>query len=343
MTGADRTSGEAAGAQSHRPAFLITIDAEGDNLWSRPSKIKTANARFLPRFQDTCEEYGFKPTYLTNHEMAQCEAFRRFAADALSRGTAEVGMHLHPWNTPPEFSLTEGDNACHPYVYEYPPHIVRAKASAMTDILEEAFNVKMVSHRAGRWGFDGTYAGILVDLGYQVDCSVTPGVSWRHQPGTAGGIGGADYRHFPTGAYWLDLDDISRPGTSSLLEVPVTIIRRKWPVIDAVRPAFPKGSFIRKALDGFMPPVRWLRPKRGNLSKMLRIIDKAAAAGYDYVEFMLHSSELMPGGSPTFRTEKSIEQLYDDLHRLFKAAAGHFAGCTLAEYCRRRKGALCNG
>ena len=38
------------------------------------------------------------------------------------------------------------------------------------------------------------------------------------------------------------------------------------------------------------------------------------------MELMLHSSELMPGGSPTFRREEQIETLYADLEKVFKEA-----------------------
>ena len=53
-----------------RPAFIITVDTEGDNESSRPNPIETRNAAFLPRFQALCEEFAFKPTWLTNYEMA---------------------------------------------------------------------------------------------------------------------------------------------------------------------------------------------------------------------------------------------------------------------------------
>ncbi len=53
-----------------KPAFLITIDTEGDNSWQNHDRITTENTRFLPRFQALCEKYAFKPVYLTNYEMA---------------------------------------------------------------------------------------------------------------------------------------------------------------------------------------------------------------------------------------------------------------------------------
>ena len=89
---------------THRPSFLITIDTEGDDQWSRRGEVTTENARFLPRFQELCERYGLKPTYLTNYEMAKSPAFQPFGREVLRRGTAEIGMHLHAWNSPPPIS-----------------------------------------------------------------------------------------------------------------------------------------------------------------------------------------------------------------------------------------------
>ena len=48
--------------------------------------------------------------------------------------------------------------------------------------------------------------------------------------------------------------------------------------------------------------------------------------------FMLHSSELMPNGSPTFSTDKEIEKLYKDLDRLFKYLDKKYIGQTLIDY-----------
>ncbi len=66
------------------------------------------------------------------------------------------------------------------------------------------------------------------------------------------------------------------------------------------------------------PSVNWLRPKKGNAQQMIEVAQKSLAQGHSHIEFMLHSSEFMPGGSPTFRTEQDIdESLYNDLETLF--------------------------
>lgn len=162
-----------------KPAFLITIDTEGDNLWQNHDRITTENTRFLPRFQALCEKYAFKPVYLTNYEMVMDPAYVEFARDVIARGVGEVGMHLHAWNSPPLTPLTDDDWRHKPYLIEYPTDQIRAKVDHMTKLLEDAFQTKMLSHRAGRWAFNEYYASLLLEYGYQVDCSVTPRVNWQ--------------------------------------------------------------------------------------------------------------------------------------------------------------------
>ena len=330
----------AAAARAGMPAFLITIDTEGDDAWSRPAADTTHNAVYLYRFQALCEEHGLRPTYLVNHEMARCPMFRAFGRQVLARDTGEIGMHLHAWSSPPLVPLGWDDRAHQPFLIEYPDTVMREKVRAMTGILEDTFGVKMVSHRAGRWSFDARYAGMLIEEGYRVDCSVTPLVSWRATRGTPAGRGGTDYTRFPHDAYWIDEADISRAGDSPLLEVPMTIVaapegraRRTARALSALPSPLRRATRpLARVVDRVAPPVRWLRPDGRNRRAMLDILDQVRAEGRAYAEFMLHSSELMPGGSPTFRTEAHIERLYADLRALFAAVRGRFAPATLAEF-----------
>ncbi len=309
--------------------FLITVDTEGDNLWARPSPLEVRNAEFLPRFQRLCEEFGFKPTYLTNWEMAQAPAFVALARRALAAGAAEVGCHIHAWDSPPAYALTADDKRHHPYLIEYPDEVLRAKLRVQTAALEDRFGVKMLSHRAGRWAFDERYARALVDAGYRVDCSVTPGVSWRAQMGDPARSGGSDYRGFPHEAYRVDLADIRRPGNSPLLEVPMTT-RPSWLGRHAAWSY--RVPLLRRWASRAMPQVHWLRPTRDNRRALLHFARAEATA--PYLEFMIHSSEFMPGASPYFRDGDEVEYLYATLHALFTLLAPTHVGMTLAEFER---------
>jgi hypothetical protein len=316
-----------------RPAFLITIDTEGDNLWANPREITTENARFLPRFQTLCERYDLKPTWLTNWEMVESPVYREFAHDVLDRGAGEIGMHLHAWNNPPLISLTDDDFACNPFLTQYPEPVMREKIRVLTDRLESAFGVAMRSHRAGRWGFNEAYARMLIETGYRIDCSVTPHVCWKqgYMPGEV------DYRGFPEHAYRMDPDAIAcESAESPLLELPVTILRRDRGLIErAAAGALSLHRFGRRITGRFLPEVRWLRPNGRNGRELIETMQLALADGRGYVEFMLHSSEFMPGGSPRFQTEAQIESLFEDIERLFAAASECCVGMTLCEYEQR--------
>jgi hypothetical protein len=210
----------------------------------------------------------------------------------------------------------------------------------LTATLEDVLGIKMISHRAGRWAFDERYAEMLLDEGYRVDCSVTPLVSWKTTLGDPSGGGGSDYTDFPGEPYWLDLDDISRPGTSDLLEVPVTIVsfrsrptNRLVGLADRLPASLARvRAFTHRVVDRVSPPAVWLRPSGSNSGRLWDLIDCVLEERRLYAEFMLHSSELMPGGSPTFPDDASIERLYDDLELLFARVGRAFHGVTLSEF-----------
>ncbi len=319
-------------SDSKKPFFLITIDTEGDDLWAGGREISTHNTEFLPRFQNLCEKYLLKPTWLVDYEMAKSRGFIEFASDVLERKTGEVGMHLHAWNTPPHLPITHDDYVNQPYLTEYSGKVMEQKIDFMTSLLEDTFQITVASHRAGRWGFNARYARILSERGYLVDCSVTPHVSWRRRLGDPAGRGGPDYRGFPDRSYFLDPDDISREGNLPLLEVPVSILKRGGLCRHTIARALDWSTLSTRVLNRLSKPVSWLRPNGSNRLEMEMILGKVFDTNQDYAEFILHSSELMPGGSPRFRTAESIDTLYRDIESLFETAKGRFEGKTLTEY-----------
>jgi len=327
---------------SDPPYFLITIDTEGDNLWSRPREITTENSRYLPRFQELCERYGFKPTWLVNYEMAICPVFRDFGRDVLRRGTGEIGMHLHAWNSPPIVRLTEDDFLYQLYLIEYSETAMRQKIDHLTSLLEDTFQTPIVSHRAGRWALDETYARLLLQRGYQVDCSVTPHVSWRHMKGDPNGCGGPNYTGFPQHAYFVDLTDIRRETEEGLLEVPMTIRPTARSVVPRLaRNAIngPSGGFRRRVAERLFPSVHWLRPNGRNLRSMISLLNGSRGSEGNYVEFMIHSSELMPGGHPKVSSRAHVDRLYAQLEQLFDSAcADGYDGSLLCDYASAVRG-----
>jgi hypothetical protein len=262
--------------------------------------------------------------------MAMSDAFVEFARDVLARGTGEIGMHLHAWNSPPLVPLTSDDFRFQPYLIEYPDAVMKEKIRVVTRLLEDRFDQAMISHRAGRLGFDARYAVMLLDEGYRIDCSVSPGLDWRGTPGDPNGKGGTDYTAFPDRPYFFDPSDISAPTTAGMLEVPMTIrasgVQRRAPWAYRV-------PVLRQTVNRLVSPaLNHVCPTESTLRGMLRAARAARADGAMHTAFTLHSSELMPGGSPTFRNAADIERLYEDLEILFEEVSHWGRGMTLKEF-----------
>ena len=192
--------------------FFITIDTEADNQWDSNHECTTNNAKFLPRFQELCEKYKFKPVWLTTHEMVENKYFVNYFKNKQDNNLCEIGMHLHAWNTPPEFDLKKINNE-RDYLIEYPEEIIRKKIEYLTNELTEKFGIRPISHRSGRWTTNKTYFKILMENGYKVDCSVTPNVSWETCIGSTGMLG-SNYKSYPSGCCHIYED---------LIEVPMSI------------------------------------------------------------------------------------------------------------------------
>lgn len=300
------------------------MDTEGDNLWAwKPGDtITTDNARYIQRFQDLCNAYGFKPTWLTNYEMINDTFYVDFISKVESNGQGELGMHLHAWNSPPEFHLNQTQTG-QPYLIEYPAEIMEEKIACLDRLIMERTGIKATSHRAGRWAMNNHYFYLLIKYGYTVDCSVTPGVNWKSSIGATEGVTGTDYTHFPRKPYWIEHNN------EKILEVPVTI-RTSHKIFP------PKTNTIRGLAGSFVRAVRgtnlWLRPEKNNLSQMLKLLEMGQESDDDYIMFMLHSSELMTGGSPNFTSFGEIEGLYREIETIFSALAKEYEGVTLREY-----------
>jgi len=331
-SGAELESGEAAvGGRMRKPAFIITVDVEEDDVWTWQPEVTTHNALFLPRFQKLCEKYGLRATYLVNYEMIEDRNCQAFVRDVTRRGVGEIESHIHPWNSPPFDE--RGKLRDHVYMYELPTEAIHEKLELLTRRVADVVEQVPISHRAGRWGLDERVVRVLVDLGYLVDCSVTPGVSWRRYKGAGNGNGGPDYWGFPERPYFVDPSDICRSGTSPLLEVPVTVkpnyssrLQRFHHVIEDSLP----GKVLRRLVG---PPFSRLSPDWKSVDALLKIVAWAFDKELPVVELALHSSELMPGGSPTFRTREHVESLYETLQVLFRHMARlGVVSMTLAEY-----------
>lgn len=312
--------------------FMITVDTEGDNLWqikrcsSGVATITNKNGAYIERFQVLCEKYNLIPTYFVNYEMTLSKAFVEVGREAVKKQRCEIGMHMHAWNSPPVRKLPEakGRKYGKPYAGEYPQEILYAKMQYLHEKLEEVFGVPITSHRGGRWYFDEKILGFLIKNHYLADATITPGITWENMYGNR--IAGCDYKKVKMNPYELDHHNILKAGKSGVVEVPPTIM------------TLPPCELNDKGIIQKCHRTKqryWIRPNGNNLKEILLVMNRAYRQKKDYIQFMIHSSELMPGGSPTFRTERSIEQLYYDLEIIFSIAAKYCRGIGITDYAKK--------
>lgn len=311
--------------------FIITVDTEGDNLWE-PYQTKeghrditTKNAEVLWQFQELCEKYDFKPTYLTDYEMAISDDFRRMADRGLKHASLEIGMHMHAWNCPPLYDLPFNEHGHNAFQGEYPYEVLKEKTLFITNLLKENFQTEIVSHRAGRWYLDRNVTKILDEAGYIADCSVTPMMSWSNTIGNR--IYGPDYTDQPSGVYYLKDSKLAEVD-NKIVEIPPTVM--KIPFIGGPLPGSINELKVRIANS-----TSWLRPSGYNLKTLLYMVRKKSMKD-EYLEFMIHSSELMAAGSPNFKTDGEIKKLYSDMDKLFAYIKTEgYEGICLGNYAKK--------
>ncbi len=302
--------------------FIITIDTEADNQWDTNHECSTNNAKYLPRFQELAEKYQFKPVFLTTYEMANDNFYIKYFKKKQDNNLCEIGMHLHAWNTPPNFDI-EKKTSERAFLIEYPLKIMEEKIYNLDKLLKEKFNIKPISHRSGRWIINEEYLELLDKYGYKIDCSVTPHINWYNSLGQTG-VHGIDYSNYSEKSSMI---------YKNVFEVPMTI--KKIHYFDKIR-----NVSIIKLLKNIAKFIygknQWVRPDASlNNSGIIKVIDRCNKKN-EYIMFMIHSSELMPGGSPYFKSEQDIESLYINIEKLFKYIKSlGYQGITLRDYYKR--------
>lgn len=311
----------AAFAPGFGQRVLLTVDTEEEFDWRAPFRREgygTSHVAAIPRFQAFCEQIGAHPVYLVDWPIVHDPRAVEVIGDAVRRGTAEVGMQLHPWVNPP---FEEEVSVRNSFAGNLPPALEAAKFTALRDAIEAAFASAPVIYRAGRYGLGPHTAALLKNAGIRIDTSVRALFDYSSYDGP-------DYSNHPVTPYWTD-------GTRSLLELPVTSaycgpLRRFGPLIHRVQrhvPTFFSGFSRLRLLERIA-----LTPEGVSPAEALRGIDLSIDAGLPVLVLSFHSPTLAPGHTPYAATEAEVEALYG----WFEAVYAHLdargvRSCTVAD------------
>lgn len=309
---------------------IITIDVEPDDAWTDHLNPSVRNVHELLRLHEVLKRCGARATLLVTQRVIDDAACRDTLKRLVNDGGAEVGTHLHPWETPP-FAASKMDTRYATFPHELSPHEFEAKLTHLTESIAQYFD-RPRSYRAGRWGFAASHVGTLEHLGYVADTSVIPRVDWRETfglPASEGGRGGVDYRFAPRAIYRQSYEDVCLPGLARLIELPVSVeFTRAMPAwMDRNYGRLPNAAHRVLRKIGWVRPV-WATPAEEPLDRLLLLVDRAMAERRELFNIAFHSSELMLDGSPTSRTVDEVDGMFDRMERVLTALRDH--GCRFA-------------
>lgn len=313
------------------PALLVGIDTEGDNQWAAAARRRQTfeNIYALERLHDFFARLGVRPTYFVTYPVARDERSVDVLRRLAGRGDCEIGAHHHAWETPP---CDPADVDRHPYALSLPLPAFDAQLASLTAAIGDAVGRRPTSYRSGRFGFSAAHVSSLEREGYDVESSVAPLLYEAHKAGP-------DFVDAPLAPYFVSYDDPAAPGSSSLLELPVSAaLNRRVPAWLARRYGRAPWPYTTKRLIRLarIAHVRWLRPSYSSAEDMIALGRQLTARGVPILNVIFHSSEAIVGGSPYNRTEQELSAFFDRLRRFLEAARNdlHAVPMTFAE-CRR--------
>jgi len=287
--------------------FVITVDTEEEWDWSSgypTGSTRTVNIQKLPEFQNACEKFGAAVTYFVNHAVLAEPAARQIILDLAQRPRVEIGMHIHPWNTPP-IQPVERVPERESFLHNLPTELALAKLDSVYAAFAE-HGLKPVSFRGGRYSTSPLVQQWLRDHGFVADASILPYTGWVDD-------GAPDYRG-------RDPKPVRLPGEPPLWEIPLSLGYTRRPfgfwhralAMAATKPlrtlrlvgVLSKFGVVERAWLNFENPLGERMPA------LIRALKKMNAP---YLCFTLHSSSLLVGGSPYAATSEAVERLFRTL------------------------------
>lgn len=320
-----------------RPAIqlVVSVDTEEDNWVPARRNIDTRNIRELPRLARVFEDLGVRPTYFTTYQVAADPDAAAIMKEVASSDSAELGAHLHPWNTPP--GIGDSLDRFGTMLCRHPTDLQLAKLRSLTERLDTILDERPRSFRAGRFGFDASVVPALVACRYETDSSITPFMDWSRNRGP-------DFRETSPRVSSVFGQLPEAPPDTDLVEVPITVGFTRissvhWPKLDRVT-RHPLVTTFRIAGIGArlgMPAKAILSPETTSLKAMIRLADGALKEPLEYLHLFLHSSSLMPGLTPFGRSTEQVDRLYERLERFVRhlASVADLSFATVGEMAHR--------
>ena len=283
--------------------LVITIDTEEDNWGDYSSEsFGIDNIKKIPSLQKIFDEFNIIPTYLVTYPVATNKVSVNILREILRQGKCEIGMHCHPWSTPP---FEEERNPYNSMLCNLPYELQYKKMSALHEVIEKNFGVRVKSFRAGRWGYNETVSKVIRSLDYGIDTSITPFMDWT-------AYHGPDFSSLTPEPYRFNEAEIFKSSKhGELLEVPATIgyLQDDFNFCNIIDRYLTSGVGKRLRLKGILDAMRllnkvWLSPEGSDSGQMIELTKVLLRKKYKIINLFFHTTSLQAGLSYCVKTKE---------------------------------------
>lgn len=290
-------------------SLVVSLDVEEEGLFGGRYACRAPGVRntaALTRLAPLLER-GIRPTLFCAYSVLTDAASRRALAALRDDHGAEIGAHLHHWNTPPltpEAAGAPGGMLTRVPAGAVPRELMAAKLATLFQAAEAFQGAPVSSFRMGRWDLHAPLWPLLADMGVRCDASVRPLYCGKARGKDS--VAGPDHFDAPADPYWVDA------GAGRILEMPLTVTPL-FPWLPGLSRMLPDsaGTALRAGLRHWgalaLLPVEHPLP----LLKLTTLLH--AGRGGEVLSLTWHSSELFPGGAPHVPDEATVTRFLDKM------------------------------
>lgn len=297
--------------------LCVTIDTEEDE-WGKfdSDTYQCSNIKKIPELQRIFEKYKIIPTYLISYPVAADETSNKIFGEIIERKKCEIGMHCHPWNTPP---IEEERNRYNSMLCNLPKELIYEKLKSLHETIKSRLGVTAKSFRAGRWGYGTAVAQALDRLGYKVDSSIFPFTDWSVEYGP-------DYSNIGPKPYRFHTENIYESNDKGeMAEIPATVgfisnnLSRSVKIDKILNNSLLRKIRMRGILRKFKIHKKiYLSPETNNAKEMIEISNYFIKKNIRILNLFFHSTSLREGLSPFVRSSKKAEIFLKNLEVYFQ-------------------------
>ncbi len=302
---------------SWQPMLQVVIDTEADFDWNKGVQTDFGQTSSIVGLQESFgifQRHGVLPTLVVDHPVATQPLSARIVREFAAEG-CEVGVHLHPWTTPP---IVEIKDNWHSFSGNLGRWLEGAKLANLTRQVADLTGRQPRIFKAGRYGLSPNTADTLEEMGFDIDLSICPWYDYA-------GLGGPDFTRFTSRPGWFGR-------SRRLLSLPTTAAPIGWlaPWADSVARAAqsPLGRRLRlRQIAGRLHAFQPLRlsPEGCGLADMRRVARQLHRSGLRVFTLSLHSPTLQVGNTPYVRSNEellAIRRSVDDFLGFFRDEMG---------------------